>query len=330
VIVATEVNVPNRDSAAAYSLQPVRMKATLMDASGDTVWGPYLEWSVPSGDHLGWGQETQSGNLWTVKGRAEIHTITVRVRDNPTVSDSYHLWVFDHSLRLELAGAPLPVKVTVGESHPLRVRASTVYGTPMAGMDVRFDMQRENRPPSCGISTYCFDPRAGTVTPIPGWVGADGWVRTDEVGDAAALFTAAQYLGDEGYRPFSVHLTIDNVSSLRPPVADAVLGVSVLQTAPATEILAVEGQNQSGPAGTTLPTMLGVLVVDRFGNPVQGERVAWTVASGGGSLTYALSLTGGDGKAMAKLMLGPAPGPQSVVASIAAGASVTFTATATQ
>jgi hypothetical protein len=329
VIVATEVNVPNRDSAAAYSLQPVRMKATLMDASGDTVWGPYLEWSVPSGDHLGWGQETQSGNLWTVKGRAEIHTITVRVRDNPTVSDSYHLWVFDHSLRLELAGAPLPVKVTVGESHPLRVRASTVYGTPMAGMDVRFDMQRENRPPSCGISTYCFDPRAGTVTPIPGWVGADGWVRTDEVGDAAALFTAAQYLGDEGYRPFSVHLTIDNVSSLRPPISDAVLGVSVLQAAPAAEFLAVEGQKQSGPSGTTLPTMLRVLVVDRFDNPVQGERVAWIVASGGGSLTYAVSLTGGDGKAMAKLTLGP-PGPQSVVASIAEGASVTFTATATQ
>jgi hypothetical protein len=72
-----------------------------------------------------------------------------------------------------------------------------------------------------------------------------------------------------------------------------------------------------------------VLVLDRFGNPVGGVQVAWTVTAGRGEVSNAQTPTGSDGKAAVTWTLGLSVGVQKVTARVdrAHGSPVTFTAT---
>lgn len=105
-------------------------------------------------------------------------------------------------------------------------------------------------------------------------------------------------------------------------------------------IVAVSGDNQTGPAGQPLPLPLVAQVMDS-GTPVANEPVTFTVISGGGEVGDTLATVGPtftvntDAGGLATLLvwtLGATPGPQQVTASIAAGApsSVTFNARASQ
>ncbi len=51
---------------------------------------------------------------------------------------------------------------------------------------------------------------------------------------------------------------------------------------PATGIAVTGGNNQAGPAGTTLPQALTVLVTDSYNNPVSGVSVSFSDAGAGG------------------------------------------------
>jgi hypothetical protein len=97
----------------------------------------------------------------------------------------------------------------------------------------------------------------------------------------------------------------------------------------ATDIAIVSGDGQSAPAGTTLPNSLVVHVTDASGNPLQNIPVAWRpVTSADGTVSSGATLTNANGDASVTWTLGPGTGTQSLTASIASGASVTFTATA--
>ncbi len=99
----------------------------------------------------------------------------------------------------------------------------------------------------------------------------------------------------------------------------------------------VSGNNQQGDTGAILPQPLVVRVI-MGGNPVQGEQVTFSVASGQGRIGAAGALgplfqvnTLADGTAtLPQWELGPIVGSQTVTASIAAGApsQVTFNALA--
>ena len=85
----------------------------------------------------------------------------------------------------------------------------------------------------------------------------------------------------------------------------------------------------TAPAGTTLPNSLVVHVTDASGNPLQNIPVAWRpVTSADGTVSSGATLTNVNGDASVTWTLGPGTGTQSLTASIASGASVTFTATA--
>jgi len=92
----------------------------------------------------------------------------------------------------------------------------------------------------------------------------------------------------------------------------------------------VAGDGQTAEVGAPVPEAPAVRLTDRFGNPLAGVVVTFTVAAGDGSITSASDTTDVDGVATAGVWtLGPTGGTNTLVAQITSGLSVTFTATAT-
>ncbi len=118
------------------------------------------------------------------------------------------------------------------------------------------------------------------------------------------------------------------------PPATTVLKTPFTATAlaaAADTIFVVKGQGQVGTVGALLTDSLGVLVTDRFGNPISGRTVTWTVPGGQGSVSAASTVTGADGRTAVTRRLGPNAGAQSAAAASAGlkGSPVGFTHTAT-
>ena len=92
----------------------------------------------------------------------------------------------------------------------------------------------------------------------------------------------------------------------------------------------VSGNGQTGPAGGTLPNALTIALTVPDGTGAADVLVAWTVTSGGGSLSETSVLTDAQGRASVVWTLGGTPGIQSVSAKVpgSEGSPVTFTATA--
>ena len=98
-----------------------------------------------------------------------------------------------------------------------------------------------------------------------------------------------------------------------------------------TAIASNGGTDQSSTPGSALALPLSVLVTDASGNPVAGVEVTWSVLTGGGTVSPALSTTTADGVTTTTFILGPAEGKQRVQAGAnqLQGSPVVFTATAT-
>src|SRR4029450_11081619 len=84
------------------------------------------------------------------------------------------------------------------------------------------------------------------------------------------------------------------------------------------------GANQTGPGGTALQPESGE--VANGSDPVNGLTVSWQVASGGGSVTPASSVTDAQGIAEAVATLGTQLGSQTIRASASGYGAVVFTA----
>ncbi|MEZ0229956.1 MAG: Ig-like domain-containing protein [Planctomycetota bacterium] len=98
---------------------------------------------------------------------------------------------------------------------------------------------------------------------------------------------------------------------------------------PPTTIALVSGNNQTGPAGTALPTPFVVVVKDAAGSGVTGFNVVFAVTAGGGTLSATTVATNAQGQASTTLRLGAAPGANTVTASGTGLTAVTFGATGT-
>jgi subtilisin family serine protease len=99
----------------------------------------------------------------------------------------------------------------------------------------------------------------------------------------------------------------------------------------AARIVITTGNQQTAPAGTALPTAYGVRVTDAFGIRITGAHVAWTIASGGGSVSTGQGVTDSMGFATTQRTLGGHAGAQTVVATVQglADSVATFVASAT-
>ncbi|NNG16690.1 MAG: Ig-like domain-containing protein [Gemmatimonadales bacterium] len=101
---------------------------------------------------------------------------------------------------------------------------------------------------------------------------------------------------------------------------------------PPATLIKGEGDGQSGPVNTILPTELEVKVVDAFGNPLEGLAVNWFVTTGTATLTPDQDQTDASGQATTEVQLGATPGVVTVTATpgvVVQGAPATFNLTAT-
>jgi Bacterial Ig-like domain (group 1) len=102
-------------------------------------------------------------------------------------------------------------------------------------------------------------------------------------------------------------------------------------TLPSTEgaqLRIVQGDQQEGPAGSSLPDPLIVRLLDQAGNSVPDRAVLWIVRAGDGAINPATSTTDAQGFASAAWSLGPEAGPNAVDAEVPNIGTVTFTAIA--
>lgn len=144
-----------------------------------------------------------------------------------------------------------------------------------------------------------------TLTSSSSSTDANGVARTGLVFGANAaesLIRAASLRGSEAF--FRVFATADGSLSI------------------------VSGDAQVGPPNGLLAKDLVVQARAPAGGVLDGVEVTWTVGSGGGSVSSAMTRTDSSGRARVQFTLGSAAGTQEVTASLASGASVTFRASA--
>jgi hypothetical protein len=101
---------------------------------------------------------------------------------------------------------------------------------------------------------------------------------------------------------------------------------------PAARVEPIEGDGQSAPAGTEVPTRPAVRVLDEAGDPVEGYDVTFAVTAGAGSVSGAAQTTNADGIArVGAWTLGATPGTNTLEATAGAlvGSPVAFTAEGT-
>jgi len=91
----------------------------------------------------------------------------------------------------------------------------------------------------------------------------------------------------------------------------------------------LSGNNQSAEVGHALPAPVGVRVTDGNGTPQPSVTVTFAVKTGGGSTTPTQAQTDAQGRAYSSWTLGPVQGTQTLEASAAGTAPVTFSATGT-
>ena len=94
-------------------------------------------------------------------------------------------------------------------------------------------------------------------------------------------------------------------------------------------VIKFSGDAQSAPVNTTLPTPLAVIVVTQFGERLPNIPVAWTIKSGGGTLSATTTLTDDTGVASVNYTTGPTPGPVVIEAKVGGIPALSFTATVT-
>lgn len=126
-------------------------------------------------------------------------------------------------------------------------------------------------------------------------------VLTDAEGRAAARFRLGSRSGPGSHR----------VSASATGFAGEIEHCATALPGAADRILAIAGENQRGVVGTPLARPLLTLVVDAAGNPLAGVPVTFEVSEGGGGFAGETSrtvITDGDGRAAARLTLGPEPG----------------------
>jgi len=106
---------------------------------------------------------------------------------------------------------------------------------------------------------------------------------------------------------------------------DAAVTVSQVVTAFQKEA----GDAQTGAVNQALPQAMVVRAADRLGSPVLGASVNFSAASGSGGVSPASAATGSDGRASTTWTLGTTAGENTLTATIAGVAPLSFTATGT-
>ena len=140
---------------------------------------------------------------------------------------------------------------------------------------------------------------------------------TDAGGLAQTLITAGQ-----AAQPVTITATVAGIAA---PITFTLN----ITPGPASQLVIVSGDAQSGIAGSALPAACVIGVRDPFGNAIADSTVTFAAATGGGSVTPASAMTNAQGQAQTALTLGTTLGANTVTATVTGLTPVTFTAMAT-
>ena len=140
-------------------------------------------------------------------------------------------------------------------------------------------------------------------------------VTTDADGQAATRLTLGSEPGTN-----TVEATVEGLESVT-------FTATAAEQAVPHRITKVCGDSQEGIAGAVLDQSLVVSVSDEDGSAMAGVIVSFAVTAGGGTLSSATATTDANGRAATSLTLGSDAGTNTVEATVAGLASVTFTAT---
>ena len=146
----------------------------------------------------------------------------------------------------------------------------------------------------------------------------------------AAAFTDQAGVASSSWR-LGTEAEVGNVLRVTATGLDQAVTLSATPTAgPAALVTPVTGSGQLAVVSRPVTDPPTARVTDQYGNPVAGEPVTFVVRSGGGTVTGAVVVSGPTGLAPAgSWVLGPAPGLNTLRASIAAGSAADFLATGT-
>jgi len=189
----------------------------------------------------------------------------------------------------------------VGEAlgEPLVVKVMNGLEQPVVGQEVKF----------------VFTDPAGVVSPA--------LAVTNSLGEARANWRLGTETG-----PQTVVAQLVVADSLEPQTEEFTAQAG--PGAPDT-LSAKSPTSQPGRRREEVGTHPVIQVVDRFGNPVPQVSVAWSVTTGEGEVSEAISLTDPTGTATVKWTLGGRRGVQRLTAAVGpgpvTGSPVTFTAT---
>jgi adhesin/invasin len=106
------------------------------------------------------------------------------------------------------------------------------------------------------------------------------------------------------------------------------VNVNVVSPFVATSLTVVSGSGQTGTAGAALADPIVVRVLDQNGFALPNAVVTWTPAANSGSVSSVTSTSDINGDASITWTLGTAAGSDTLVASLANGATATITADA--
>jgi adhesin/invasin len=250
---AARLAFATKPSTAARSRAPLVIQPVLQiqDASGNPIRQagvPVTVSALPSGT-------TVTGETVTTDpdGRAQFTALTLIGTPGPK-----DLTFSAPNLRSVAARVTLPSIATVATtpSHPV----SAVVGTTVAGPVVSWTFRDAATRPVPDADFTLTAPSGGTAAPV------------NPVSDLNGVVQAGAWtLGPTaGYQYLQLRLPDGRIFQ------DSILAVADV----ASRLTKISGDNQSAPAGSELPELLVVRVVDKYGNGVGNVAVQWSTCDG--------------------------------------------------
>jgi hypothetical protein len=292
-------------TVGAELAQPIVVR--VLNSAGDPVGGQVVNFHVVKGDgsvFAGVAITNADGvaqERWTLgKSVADSQVVEARAVDASTGE----ALVFGRFVATPVAGAPVILEKSRGDEQTgnpgvalpdsLLVRLADAYGNPVPGVAVSWTV----------VSGDGATSKASDVTTASGYATTK-WT----LGPAEGRQSVRALVGTDLSAVFAA------TSILPPPLVVAVYA----------------GNNQTAAPGSAVAVAPAVRVSDNNGLARSGETVTFAVTGGGGTITGATAVTDAQGVArVGSWVLGSTTGVNTLTATIAGGASVTFNASAVQ
>ena len=298
------VNGGDNQSVAAGAAVPTPPSVKITDAGDNPIANVAVTFTVASGG----GSITGGSATTDASGIAAVGSWTLGPSAGPNTL---------RATSPAMSGVSVTFQAAAGAGPAAAIAAFAGQGqTGTAGGNIPI-------PPSVKVTDANGNFVAGfSVTFTPG-AGSGSVTAGVAVTDASGVATVGSW--KLGTTPGAQTLLATGAGLSGSPVTFNATAVAPVPSA----LAGYAGNNQTARPGTAVATSPAFIVTDPAGVPVPGVTVSFTVTAGGGTLSVPSSVTNVDGIAAVSWTLGPAPGTNTLEASIPGGIpSVTFTATA--